>query len=97
MSDDARDEEACTCGRALPSCSEVLERLWDYIDDELHPPTAEAVRAHLDRCQRCYPRFDFHRAYREYVRHQEVEPVPPALRRRVFRALLEADADDGPA
>ena len=36
-------------------CGEAMSRLWDYIDGELTPESAAAVRTHLDACARCFP------------------------------------------
>jgi mycothiol system anti-sigma-R factor len=69
-------------------CSEVVERLWEYIDEELADPDSAAVRAHLDACARCFPQYDFQRAYREFLRCTGDQPVPAELRQRVFEAML---------
>lgn len=72
---------------AMP-CEHVVDRLWEYIDGELSERDAGRVRAHLDECARCFPHYDFQRAYREFVARTADSPTPPALRRRVFEAIL---------
>jgi anti-sigma factor (TIGR02949 family) len=73
-------------------CGDVTARLWEYLDAELAPGSAARIEAHLARCQACHPAFDFQRAYRAFLRAQADCPVPPGLRSRVFRALLEQEA-----
>lgn len=77
-------------------CEDALARLWEFLDGELPPADETAVRKHLDICNRCYPQYDFQRAYFTYVRRmRDQEHAPPTLRRRLFRMILEQEADDG--
>ena len=55
-------------------CGEAMSRLWDYIDGELTPESAAAVRMHLDACARCFPELDFHRGFCEFLRRTCEEP-----------------------
>jgi mycothiol system anti-sigma-R factor len=71
------------------SCSDALEQLWALIDQELCTEDAARVQEHLERCARCYPQYDFQRAYRQLVASQCREKAPPELRRKVFMRLLE--------
>lgn len=76
------------------SCSEVMELLWSFVDGELEAGEAVAVRGHLELCGRCYPEYDWHRAYTRFMRNVSDRMVPPGLRRRVFQALLEESRRD---
>lgn len=79
-------------------CEHVLERLWDFLDGELPPEDEAAVKKHLEICNRCYPQYDFQRAYFEYTRRlQEGDHAPPSLRRRLFERILEQEARSGDA
>ncbi len=69
-------------------CEIVLQRLWAFLDGELDPASGEEVRRHLEMCGRCYPRYDFQRAYFRLMERVAAEPVPEALRSRVFHTLL---------
>lgn len=69
-------------------CSEVAARLWEYLDGELDPLTTARVWDHLRRCERCFPAYDFQRAFRGFLRRQTTNAVPPGVRRKVFEALL---------
>lgn len=69
-------------------CHVALARLWAFIDGELEPDSADEVRSHLEVCKRCYPQYDFQRAYFERMRRLGARPEPPELRARVFDCLL---------
>lgn len=77
-------------------CEDALARLWEFLDGELPPSDETAVKKHLDICNRCYPQYDFQRAYFEYARRvREREHAPPSLRRRLFERILEQEASGG--
>lgn len=79
-------------------CEEALARLWEFLDGELTAADEEAVRKHLEICHRCYPHYDFQRAYFEYTRRiRERDHAPPGLRRRLFERILEQEANSGSA
>ena len=73
------------------SCRHALAELWAYIDRELDAPTAEQVRAHLDRCSHCFPQYDFQRAFCQFLALHCSQQAPPELRRRIFMQLLEEE------
>ena len=75
-------------------CDHVIARLWEYIDGELTEEQAAQVQAHLEICNRCFPQYDFQRAYRIFLRRTAQQPVPPGLRRRVFETILAEGAGD---
>lgn len=71
-------------------CSQVLERLSDYLDDELDPKERAAIEAHVTGCDTC-ARFggamaEVVRALRE--RLGATEP-PAGLTRRIVDRLPE--------
>jgi anti-sigma factor (TIGR02949 family) len=76
-------------------CDQVMERLWEFIDGELPPAEEQAVQAHLEICGRCFPQYDWDRAYARFIHSAAQRMGNPALRRRVFEALLRESADNG--
>lgn len=72
---------------AIP-CDQVIAQLWQYLDAELDVLRSEQVRRHLEVCDRCFPEYDFRRAYLTFMRRCSEERVPPALRRRIFEVIL---------
>ena len=59
-------------------CEEVLIHLWEYLDQELGPKEAEAVRDHLDGCPECYPAFGCGRALLRLLARQRMNCAAPA-------------------
>jgi mycothiol system anti-sigma-R factor len=77
-------------------CEEALQRLWEFLDGELQPKDEAEVRRHLEMCSRCYPRYDFQRAYFELMdRLKGRDSVPNGLRRQLFERILAEDAING--
>lgn len=76
-------------------CDQVMDRLWDYLDGELDNETSERIHEHLEVCSRCFPQYDFRRAFKELIQRSGEGPVPPGLRRRIFEALLQEDEREG--
>ncbi len=74
-------------------CCGVMERLYEYIDEELDDGTlVEAIRAHLDMCKACYPRYDFEKAFLRFLSDKGANSAPPELRRKIFARLLEEES-----
>jgi mycothiol system anti-sigma-R factor len=80
-------------GTMIP-CDQVVAKLWEYLDQELAEETSVQVQQHLEICGRCFPQYDFQRAYREYLRQVQRESVPPELRHRIFEAILAEEASN---
>ena len=76
------------------SCEEALARLFEYLDGELVPESAEEVRHHLEVCDACYPEVKFTTEFRDAVERaaEGQPPCPDGLRAKVAR-LLEQEAD----
>lgn len=70
------------------SCREVIEQLWAYIDGELDADRMPRIEAHLDVCASCFPHYDFQRAFQQFLQAHAQQPMPAALRRRIFMSLL---------
>jgi hypothetical protein len=69
-------------------CHEAVERVFDWLDDELDPAEAASVGEHLETCARCYPRLQFERAFLEALRRAPSgELVTADLQQRILDAL----------
>ncbi len=76
------------------SCQDALERLYEYLDGELTPESAEQVQRHIEVCDACYPDVKFTTEFRDAIqRAAHGQPtVPDRLRAKVAR-LLEAERE----
>jgi mycothiol system anti-sigma-R factor len=70
------------------SCSEALNRLFDYLDEELRGWRREEFKKHLEECRHCFSRFEFERLLKSRLRNLKVGDNAGRLRERV-EALLE--------
>lgn len=76
-------------------CESVMRQLWDYLDDELSADRMVAIRAHLAVCARCYPQYEFERAFLTALeRAQRTHSDPTGLRARVSAALRSEGMED---
>lgn len=73
------------------SCQEALERLYEYLDGELTPESAEEVQHHIEVCDACYPEVKFTTEFRDALhRAARGQPVcPDSLRQKVGQLLKE--------
>src|SRR5690625_4503847 len=72
-------------------CSEVLEKLYTYIDGELEKGNVDQVREHLDGCSPCLEEYGLEEAVKKLVaKHCGCDPVPLDLRDKVLTRLAEA-------
>ncbi len=71
-------------------CKEALRRLWEYLDQELGPEDAQAVRAHLSRCASCYPAYCCDRSFLELLARQREKCTAPAALVIAIRAQPKA-------
>ncbi|MGH7717663.1 MAG: mycothiol system anti-sigma-R factor [Gemmatimonadaceae bacterium] len=74
------------------TCNEVVQRMYEFLDGELTAEVNEQIRKHLAVCQRCFPEFEHERVFLRFLeRRAQIEKAPPALRRRIFQALLDEE------
>ena len=73
------------------SCQEALQRLYEYLDGELTPGSAEEVERHVEVCNRCYPQVKFTTEFRDALHRaaRNQEPAPQELRKKVEKLLRE--------
>ena len=71
-------------------CSAAMRQLWEFLDEELSEERMSAMRRHLECCQRCWPHYDFERAFLATVaRVGANRGCPEAVRRQVLEALRD--------
>ena len=94
----ARGGCVMSCGKPheVP-CSEVLDRVYSYLDGEMDQVAYAQVKVHLDECGPCLREFGLEEAVKRLVhKHCGHEQVPADLRQKVLtrieavRAQIEA-------
>jgi mycothiol system anti-sigma-R factor len=65
-------------------CSEVLERIFDFIDNELDRADKSEIQHHLDECLPCLQKYDLERTVKALVARSCSEHAPEALREKVL-------------
>lgn len=72
------------------TCKEMVEHLSDYLDGDLDAALKETIEAHGGECPPCRAFIRTLRRTVEAVRSLPREPLPPAARRALARALRNA-------
>jgi mycothiol system anti-sigma-R factor len=75
-----------SCGNPHETpCTEVLARVYSYLDGELDQGGCHAVREHLDECGPCLREYGLEEAVKKLV-HKSCgcDPVPDDLRDKVL-------------
>ena len=89
MSNPLPDDEASAW-----SCAAVIQKLYEFLDDELASEVSEVIREHLARCPPCAQRFEYERVFLRVIEQRtRLEQAPPELRRSILRSLLNAEEE----
>ncbi|HEX5437689.1 MAG TPA: mycothiol system anti-sigma-R factor [Gemmatimonadaceae bacterium] len=74
------------------TCSEVVERIYEFLDGELTAEVEAQIRSHLAVCKRCYPEFEHERVFLRFLEKRAlIEKAPPSLRKRIFQTLMDEE------
>jgi mycothiol system anti-sigma-R factor len=68
-------------------CSEVLGRVFFFLDNELEKADYEEIQHHLDECGPCLAKYDLERAVKTVVARSCHERAPEGLRERVMVSI----------
>ena len=69
-------------------CSEVLHRIYEYLDGEMSADDVRRVAAHLGECQPCLAEHDLDVALKQVVRRSCVdETAPVAVRMHIMQRI----------
>ena len=83
-----QDEHAETHSQSHADCSEVLHRIYEYLDGEMQPADVARVAEHLEACGPCLHEHDLDRAVKAAVRRStEPEACPDQLRVQVLQRI----------
>ena len=84
-----------SCGKPheVP-CTEVLERVYSYLDGELDPPGCTKIRQHLDECGPCLREYGLEEVVKHLVhKYCGYDAVPAELRVKVMIRIQQVRAE----
>jgi mycothiol system anti-sigma-R factor len=75
-----------SCGKHHDvDCSEILQRVYVFIDNELEDASTEQIRQHLEECAPCLDQYDLERCVKKLVhRSCGSEQAPDSLREKIL-------------
>ncbi len=74
-------------------CSEILDRVYVFIDHELDHASSEQIQTHLDECGPCLREVDLERMVKALVARSCAERAPIQLRQRVMFSIRQVQID----
>ena len=79
-----------SCGKPHETdCSEILQRVIVFIDDELDEADCATIQRHLDECGPCLSEFDLESKVKALVKKSCTEHAPETLRERVLLSIRQ--------
>ena len=83
-----------SCGQPHDKdCSEVLERVFFFIDNELPTADSSEIQHHLDECGPCLQKYDLERTVKLLVQRSCAEHAPDGLRAKVLLRIRQVQID----
>jgi mycothiol system anti-sigma-R factor len=84
-----------SCGNPHETpCTEVLDRLYAYLDGELGAPDCDKIRQHLEECGPCLREYDLDEVVKQLVhKHCGHDLVPRELRAKVLIRIQQVQAE----
>jgi mycothiol system anti-sigma-R factor len=75
-------------------CTEVLDRVYAYLDGELDNPGCAKIRQHLDECGPCLREYGLEEVVKQLVhKHCGHDAVPADLRTKVLGRIEQVQAE----
>ncbi|HEX6247059.1 MAG TPA: mycothiol system anti-sigma-R factor [Nocardioidaceae bacterium] len=74
-------------------CSEILQRMFFFIDNELERADCDEIQHHLDECQPCLEKYNLERTVKALVQRSCTEHAPETLRDRVLLRIRQVQVD----
>ena len=68
-------------------CSEVLDRVYEYLDGELNKERVHEIKNHLEECAPCLREFGLEEAVKSIVKRSCSDPAPAELRAKVMQRI----------
>jgi mycothiol system anti-sigma-R factor len=75
-------------------CSEILQRAYLFIDNELEGASTDEIRQHLEECAPCLDEYDLERCVKKLVhRSCGSDHAPDALRQKILLRLTQIQVE----
>lgn len=71
------------------TCSEVMVRLYAYLDSEVDDLTELDIEEHLDECRECFSRADFEKRLRARVAKSGETKAPSDVQQRLRKLIQQ--------
>lgn len=86
-----------SCGRPheVP-CSEVLDRVYEYLDGEMPAHEGAKIKHHLAECSPCLREYGIEDEVKRLVKRSCTDPAPYDLRERVLAKIRAVRAAEQP-
>lgn len=80
-----------SCGKPHETdCSEVLDRVFEYLDNEMDTLDCAKIKQHLEECGPCLREYTIDSALKALIRRScACEPAPETLRLRVLTRITQ--------
>ena len=84
-----------SCGKPHETpCTEVLDRVYNYLDGELGDMDCAKIRLHLDECGPCLREYGLEEAIKRLVaRRCGCDPAPAELRTKILVRIREVQTE----
>ena len=89
MNDEQHAQTHLVAEGTLADCEHVLERVYEFLDNEVDAATGDAIRGHLVDCEPCLDRFDVEQALKSLVNRKcGGDKAPAQLRARIVTQMM---------
>ena len=88
MGPDPEERSAAAHAHAT-DCSEVLDRMFVFLDNELDQADCSQIQQHLDECGPCLAKYNLERTVKSLVARSCAEVAPETLRQRVMVSIRQ--------
>jgi mycothiol system anti-sigma-R factor len=83
-----------SCGKHHDTdCTEILERVFFFIDHELPNADTTKIQQHLDECAPCLQKYDLERTVKALVQRSCAEHAPAGLRDKVLLRIRQVQVE----
>ena len=77
------------------ACEEAIDRLFEFIDNELPADELRRIGEHLEECPPCEAELHINEKIKNVVNQCPREEAPEALRARILTTISQARAAEG--